>query len=199
VDLVGIELADFDELLDFGNAHLAAAGDHRVEVPRRLSKDKVAGLVAFPSLHERDLGRDAGLQNVFFAVENFRLLALGQLGAEAGASVEPRDARAAGAQSLGQRSLRNELEFQFARQHLALEFLVLPNIRGHDLFHLPGGEQNAHAEAIYARIVAHDGEAFHAAVMQRGDEVFRNAAQSEPTRGDGHVVVEQAGQRRLCV
>ncbi len=33
VDLVGIELADLDELLDLGDADFAAGGDHRVEVP----------------------------------------------------------------------------------------------------------------------------------------------------------------------
>src|SRR5207248_6114967 len=33
VDPVWIKLADLDELLDFGNADLAATGDHRVEVP----------------------------------------------------------------------------------------------------------------------------------------------------------------------
>ena len=132
-------------------------------------------------------------------VENFRLLALGQFGAEAGAGVEPRDARAARAQPLGQRALRNQLEFEFTGQHLALELLVLAHVGGHDLLHLPGGEQNAHAEAVHAGIVADDGEAFHAAVVQCGDEILRDAAESEPARGDRHVVVEQAGQRGLGV
>ena len=80
-------------------------------------------------------------------------------------------------------------------EHLALEFLVLADVGGHDLLHLPGGEQNPHAEAIHARVVADDGEAFHAAVVQCGDEIFRDAAQPEPARGDRHVVVEQAGKR----
>ena len=199
VDLVGIQLADLDELLDFGHADLAASGDHRVEVPRGFSKNEVAGFVALPRLHERDLGRDARFEHVFLAVENFRLLALGQFGAEAGARVKPRDARAARAQPLGQRALRDEFEFEFARQHLALELLVLADVGGHHLFHLPGGEQNPHAETIHARVVADDGEAFHAAVVQCGDEILRYAAQPEPARGDRHVVVEQAGKRSLGV
>ena len=199
VDLVGIELADLDELLDFGDADFAAARDHRVEVPRGFSKDEVAGFVALPRFHERNLGLDAGFEHVFLAVENFRLLALGQFGAEAGARVKPRDARAARAQPLGERALRDQLEFEFTRQHLALELLVLADVGGHHLFHLPGGEQNPHAEAIHARVVADDGEAFHAAVVQRGDEIFRNAAQPEPARSDRHVVVKQAGKRGLGV
>ncbi len=140
-----------------------------------------------------------GFEHVFLAVENFRLLALGQFGAEAGARVKSRDARAARAQPLGQRALRDELEFEFARQHLALELLVLADVGGHDFFHLPRGEQNAHAEAIHARVVADDGEAFHAAVVQGGDEIFRDAAQPEPAGGDRHVVVEQAVKRGLGV
>ena len=199
MDLVGIELADLDELLDLGHADLAAGGDHRVEVPGGFSKNEVAGFVALPRLHERDLGLDAGFEHVFLAVENFRLLALGQFGAEAGAGVKARDARAARAQPLGECALRDEFEFEFARQHLALELFVLADVGGHHLLHLPGGEQNPHAEAIHARVVADDGEAFHAAVVQCGDEIFRDAAEPESARGDCHVVVQQAGQRRRGV
>ena len=195
VDLVGIELADLDELLDLGHADLAASGDHRVEVPGSFSKNEVAGFVALPRLYERDLGFDAGFEHVFLAVEDFRLLAIGQFGGEAGAGVKPGDARAARAQPLGECALRDEFEFEFAAEHLAFEFLVLADVGSHHLFYLPGGEQNPHAEAIHARVVADDGEAFHAAVVQCGDEIFRYAAEPEPARGDCHVVVKQAGQR----
>ena len=85
------------------------------------------------------------------------------------------------------------------RQHLALELLVLADVGSHDLFHLPGGEQNPHAEAIHARVVADDGETFHAAVVQCGDEIFRYAAQPESAGSDRHVVVEQAVERSLGV
>ncbi len=195
VDLIGIQLADLDELFDLGHADLAATGDHRVKVPRGFSINKVAGFVALPRLHDRKLGRDSGLEHVFLAVENFRLLALGQFGPEAGASVKARDTCAACAQSLGERALRNELQFEFTRQHLALELLVLADVRSHDLFHLPRSEQNPHAETIHARIVADDGEAFNAALVQGGDEILGYAAQSEPARSNRHVVVEQAGKR----
>jgi len=53
--------------------------------------------------------------------------------------------------------------------------------------------------STHARIVADDGEVFHAAFMQCGDEILWDPAQPEPARGDGHVVVEQAGQCRLGV
>ena len=136
VDLVGIQLADLDELLDFGHADLAAAGDHRVEVSRGFSKNEIAGFVTLPCFHERDLGLDAGFEHVFFVGKNFRLLAFGQFGAEAGASVKPRDSSAARAQPLGERALRDEFEIEFTRQHLALELLVLAHVGGDDFLHL---------------------------------------------------------------
>jgi hypothetical protein len=33
VDLIGIELADFYKLLDFGDANLAASRDHGIKIP----------------------------------------------------------------------------------------------------------------------------------------------------------------------
>ena len=77
VNLIGIELADLDELFDFGDANFAAGRDHRIEVPRRFSKNEVAGFVALPRFDERDLGRDSRFEHVILAVEFFRLLALG--------------------------------------------------------------------------------------------------------------------------
>ena len=39
----------------------------------------------------------------------------------------------------------------------------------------------------------------YAAVMQGRDQVLRDAAEPEPAGGDGHVVVEQAVESRLCI
>ena len=38
-------------------------------------------------------------------------------------------------------------------------------------------------------------QALRAAVAQRRDQIFRNAAQPEPARSDRHVVVKQPGKR----
>ncbi len=160
---------------------------------------RLTGFVALPRFHERDLGFDAGFEHVFRAVENFRLLTIGQFGAETRAGVKPRDSRAARAQPLGQRALRDQLQIEFTREHLALEFLVLAYVGGHHLLHLPRRQQHAHAEAIHARVVADDGEPLHATVVQCGDEIFRDAAKPEAARGDRHVVVKQAIQGRLGI
>src|SRR5438445_13886871 len=162
---------------------------------RGFPENEVAGLVALPHLHERKLGRDAGFEYVFLAVKNFGFLALSQVGAETGACVESRDPRATRTQPLRERALGNELEFKFTRQHLTLELLVLANVRGQDFFHLPCGEQNSHSETIDASVVANNGQALHAVVAQRRDQIFRNAAQPEPARSDRHVVLKQAVKR----
>src|SRR5262249_33718027 len=106
-----------------------------------------------------------------------------------------RDPRATRTQPLRQRALGNELEFKFTRQHLTLELPVLANVRGQDFFHLACGEQNSHSETIYASVVADNSQALHAAVAQRRDQIFWNAAQPEPARSDRHVVVKQAVKR----
>jgi hypothetical protein len=59
-------------------------------------------------------------------VELARLLALGDHRADAGAGEERRDAGAAGAQLLGERALRRELELELAGEELALEPLFSP-------------------------------------------------------------------------
>ncbi len=50
---------------------------------------------------------------------------VGDLGADPGRGVERRDARAAGAQPLGQGALRGQLDLELAGEELALELLVL--------------------------------------------------------------------------
>ena len=195
VDLVGVELPHIDKLLDLGDADLATSRDHRIKVPRRLSINEVAGFVALPRFHDRQLRSDSGLKHIFGVVEHFGFLALSQFGAEAGACVESRDPRATRTQPLRERPLGNKLEFKFTRQDLTLKLLVLANIRGHHLFHLTCGQQNSHSETIDASVVADNGQALHAAVVQGRDQIFRNAAQSEPARSDRHVVVKQAVKR----
>ena len=82
------------------------------------------------------------------------LLALGDQGADAGLGEEGRDAGAAGADALGQRALRVELELELAGQVLALELLVLADVGADHLLDLARVEQLAEAEAVDAAVVA---------------------------------------------
>ena len=105
--MIGIQLADLDQLFDFGDANFSAGRDHRIKIPRRLAINEIAGLVAFPRFHDRKLRGDAGLEHVIAVVEFFRFLALGQLRCKSGPRVKSGNSGAASAQSFGQRALRN--------------------------------------------------------------------------------------------
>ena len=93
-----------------------------------------------------------------------RLLALGERGAGGRARVEAGNAGAAGAQLLGERALRREVQVELAGEHLPLEFLVLADVRRDHLLHLAGLEQQPHAEIVDAGVVADDRQSLDAAV-----------------------------------
>ena len=70
--------------------------------------------IAHPGLDDRQVRGQPGLEQIRFAVDHAGLLAFGRRGPRAGASVEAVDSRTAGADPLGQRALRIELDFQLA-------------------------------------------------------------------------------------
>ena len=59
------------------------------------------------------------------------------LRADPGGREEAADARAAGADALGEGALRVELDLELAREELALELLVLAHVAGDHLLDLP--------------------------------------------------------------
>ena len=127
-DVVGIDLARLDQVLDLGDRDLAGGRHHRIEVARGLAVDEVALGVALPGVHDREVGDEAALHDVVLAVELALLLALGDHGADAGLGEEGRDAGAAGADALGQRALRVELDLELAGEKLLREHLVLADV-----------------------------------------------------------------------
>src|SRR5690606_32889505 len=116
-----------------------------------------------------------------------------------GRGEERGDARATGAQALGQRALRVELEFEFAAEELALELLVLAHVGRNHLPDLPRREQLAEAEAVDARVVRDHRQALRAGVAQRRDQRLGNAAQPEAADREGLAVGHQTVQRRSGV
>ena len=172
---------------------------HRIEVARGLSIDEVAFGVGLPGVHDRQVGDDAALHDVLLAVELALFLALGDVGAGAGAGEEGRDAGAAGADALGQRALRVEFDLQFAGEVLLREQLVLADVGRDHLLDLLGLQQQAEARAVDAGVVGDDGEVLHPGVADGEDQRLGDAAQAETAGADQHAVLEQAGQRRLGV
>ena len=133
------------------------------------------------------------------AVELALFLALGDHRPGAGAREKGRDAGAAGADALGERALRVELDLQFAGEILLRERLVLSDVGRDHLLDLAAVEQDAEADAVDAGIVGHDREIFHAGIADGQDQRLGNAAQPEAAGHDQHAVLEDAGQRRARV
>ena len=147
-------------------------------------------------LDERDVGQQRALHDVDVAVELARLLALGDQRADAGAGEERRNAGAAGAQLLGQRALRRELELELAGQVLALELLVLADVARDHPLDLARLEQHAEAEAVDAGVVRDDRQVLDARVAQRLDQRLGDAAQAEAADRHQLAVANDAGERR---
>ena len=191
-DVVGIDLARLDQVLDLGHGDLGRRRHHRVEVARGLAVDEVAFGVALPGMHDGQIGDQAGLHHVLLAVELADFLALGDQGADAGLGEEGRDAGAAGAAALGQGALGIELDLQFAGQELLGEGLVLADIGRDHLPDLARLQQHAQADIVDAGIVGDHGQALDAAVPDRLDQSFRNAAKAEAAGHDRHIVFQDS-------
>ena len=86
------------------------------------------------------------------AVELPFFLALGDVGAHPGAGEESGNARAAGADALGKRALRIELDLELAREILLGEQLVLAHVGRDHLLDLLGFEQKAQARAVVCEL-----------------------------------------------
>ncbi len=116
---------------------------------------------------------DGVLQHMRHAVDHALLFALGQLGADSRGGEERANARAGGADALGQRALGNELQFQLARPVQIIKRIGarLAWERAHHLAHLAAQHQLADAHAAAACVVADDGEVFGALGHQRVDQV----------------------------
>src|SRR5687767_12638774 len=118
VDLIGLDRADLDELFDLDDRDLARLRAERVEVARGLPEHEVAPAIALPRLHDREVAADRVLEDALLAVDRPRFLAVGDARPEARRREERLDAGATGAQPLGQRALRAELDLELSRQEL---------------------------------------------------------------------------------
>src|SRR5450432_190297 len=109
VDVVGIDLAGRDEMLDLGDGEARRRRHDRVEIARRLAIDEIALGIALPGVDDGEIGEQPALHDVALAVERALLLALRDQGPDAGLGEEGGDACAAGADALGEGALRVEL------------------------------------------------------------------------------------------
>jgi len=185
---VGRNLPGLDQVLHLGDRALGRRGHHGIEVARGLPVDEVAEPIATVRAHEREVGFERHLQHVGPAVDDARLLALGDDRVAAGLREEAADAGAAGADALGKRALRDQFDVQFPREKLALELAVLAHVARDHLANLVSLEQRAQAEVVDAGVVADDGEVARAAAAESEQKVFRVAADAESPAHDRRAV-----------
>ena len=187
----GSSSPDLDQLLDLGDRDPPAVADHRVEVARGLPVDEVAEAVGLPRGHEGEVADDAALEDVLPPVEFAGLLPLGDDRAVAAGVKKAGDARAAGADPLGERPLRAELQLELAGQVLPLELGVLPDVGRDHLPDLSLPEEDPEAPVVHAAVVRDAGQSRHVALGERQDEVLGDAAEAEAAddeRGAGRDV-----------
>src|SRR5437899_346057 len=114
VDVIAVELAHLQQVLHLHDGDAGRGAHHRAEVAGGLAEDQVPPLVALPGAHDGEVGLEGLLEDHLLALENARLLALGDLGARAGRREEAAQARPAGADALGEGALRVQLDLQLA-------------------------------------------------------------------------------------
>jgi hypothetical protein len=120
-------------------------------------------------------------------------------GPDAGLGVEGRNAGAAGADALGERALRVELDLELVCEILLGEGLVLADVGADHLLDLPRLEQDPEADAVDAGVVGDDRQALDAGIADGLDQDARYAAQPEAAGHDRHVVAKETGKGSLAV
>jgi hypothetical protein len=194
-DVVGIDLARLDQMLDLGDGEPGRGRHHRIEIARRLAVDEIAFRVARPSVDERDVGEEAGLHHVGLVVEVADFLALGDNGADARAGEEGGDAGAPGADAFGERALRIEFELELAREVETGENLVLANVARDHLLDLAGLEQDAEADPVDAGVVGNERQIPRARLAHRLDQRLGHPGEAEAARHQGHSILDLPGER----
>src|SRR5271166_3671312 len=127
-DVVRIDRARLDQMLDLGDGEPGGGRHHRIEVARRLPVDEIALHVALEGVDKGDVGEEPGLHQEGLVVEVADFLALGDVRAHPGAGEEGGDAGAPSADALGESALRRELELELAREIEIGEDLVLADV-----------------------------------------------------------------------
>ena len=142
---------------------------------------------------------DREFENVVAIADAPRLLALREIRAERSWREKPGDARAGGADALGERALRHQLELELAG---AIGLVEMPRIRlarkgAQDLAHALGSDQRGEARIGVARVVIHDGEMARTLRDQRIDQRHRHPGAAEAADHD-RGAVGNVGERCFC-
>lgn len=117
-NLVGRKRSSRHDLcLDLNKRVARIHGCQWVIVSSAVAKDEIAYCIRHPGVDKRVVSPDRFFEHVGAPVELAMLFPLGQQRTDAGRRVKPRNAGAAGAHALGQRALRQELNFELPLAH----------------------------------------------------------------------------------
>src|SRR5271169_6048156 len=217
VHLGGVDLARFDQVLNLRDSDLARYGTVRVEVGGRRVVDQVAVPVAFEGVHQCEVSADGSFEHASDPVEFAGFLrrrgdghrtvwvvpprqtAVGDLRPNPRGCVEGGDPGPAGAQPLGQRALRGQLQLKLTGHVLPGKFFVLPDV-GVDSAPDPLVlQQYSQADPIHAQVVRDRLEIVDTELEQRRDQRLGDAAQPEPADGQRRPVRHVGNSlRRRC-
>jgi len=134
--LIGVELAELDELFDFGDDVIGGRCHHGIKVARGLAIGKVAPAVALPCFDEREVAAQTALHHVHAAIKFARLLPLGNHGAVASGRIKRWNSGASRTQALAQRALWIQFHLQFSTKDELLEEFVFTHVGGNHLIDL---------------------------------------------------------------
>ena len=182
--MIRIDLARLHQGLDFGNGDARGRRHHRVEVACGVPVDQVAGTIAFPGVHEREIGGDWLLEDVRSPVDQARFLSVGRDRAVSGRREEATDSRSSRTNPLGECPLGHQFHFDLALQELTLELLVLADVGGDHPADLVVLQEKANPEIVGSGVVADEHQIPRPPLGERADQQLRNAAQAEATHQD---------------
>jgi len=165
MDLIGVEGASRDKLLDLSDGDLSCLCGERIEITGRLSKDQIPVCVAPPGLYEGKITMKGLFKKIYAPLKLALLAALSPSSAYPGRSIESRDPSASRTHSLGKSALRAEFYIELTGKELPLELLVLTHVGADHLLHLASLQEDPKAALIGTRVITHKGDVARAALM----------------------------------
>ncbi len=113
-DVLGVNPAHLHDLLRLHDGCGRRHAHDRGEIAGRFIVKKISETIGPRRLDQREVRRQAPFQDIIAAIELPHFLALGQRCADRGHGEKGRNARAAGADALGQRPLRDQFQLNLA-------------------------------------------------------------------------------------
>ena len=107
----GDSVPDRDDLLDFGDHQISGSRHQRVKVALGHAVDQITRCVGAVSADQGNIGAQRRDKDVFFAVDDLRLVAASQHRSGGGRRIKAADPRAARADRFRHRPLRDQRHF----------------------------------------------------------------------------------------